>query len=120
MHPVVVEHLRKIIDFGSLVFPWNYNRKILWEEFRKIQESAGVTLPCPEKHVHTPACRTYGFHDLRRAFATVNAPTLSADALQSLMRHKAYSTTQKYINLAKQLDQAVETLHVPEVLKRSG
>jgi integrase len=58
-----------------------------------------------------------GFHDLRRAFATMNAPALSADALQKLMRHKSYTTTQRYINLAGQLQTAVGALHVPAVLK---
>ncbi len=42
---------------------------------------------------------------------------MTADALQSLMRHKSYSTTQRYINLANQVNRAVEGLHVPEVLR---
>jgi hypothetical protein len=46
-----------------------------------------------------------------------NAETLSADALQSLMRHKSYQTTQRYINMANQLDRSVAGLHVPDVLK---
>ena len=62
----------------------------------------------------------YGFHDLRRAFAPQNAPRLTADALQKLMRHKSYLTTQRYINMASQLDEAVEALHVPDVLKATG
>ncbi|HUT12959.1 MAG TPA: tyrosine-type recombinase/integrase [Thermoguttaceae bacterium] len=70
LHPVVVEHLRKLAD-GSidcpLVFYWPHPERALWGEFRTIQESAGVHLPCHEKHVHTPACHVYGFHDLRRA-----------------------------------------------------
>lgn len=32
------------------------------------------------------------------------------------MRHKSY-TTQKYVNMARQMDAAVTALHVPEVLK---
>ena len=66
---------------------------------------------------HTRFCFVYGFHDLRRAFATMNADRLTPDALQALMRHKSYQTTQVYINLARQLDAAVENLHVPEVLQ---
>jgi integrase len=58
--------------------------------------------------------------NLRRSFATQNAPRLTADALQKLMRHKSYATTQKYINMASQLDEAVATLHVPDVLKAVG
>jgi integrase len=59
----------------------------------------------------------YGFHDLRRAFATMNADKLTPDALQALMRHKSYQTTQVYINMTRQMDQAVAALHVPEVLR---
>ena len=33
------------------------------------------------------------------------------------MRHKSYQTTQRYINMARQIDGAVENLHVPDVLK---
>jgi hypothetical protein len=36
------------------------------------------------------------------------------------MRHKSYLTTQRYINMASQLDDAVESLHVPEVLKAAS
>lgn len=57
---------------------------------------------------------------MRRAFATANAPRLWADALQALMRHKSYQTTQRYINMARQLDEAVGCLEVPDVLKRKA
>ena len=55
----------------------------------------------------------YGFHDLRRAFATMNADKLSADTLQALMQHKDYQTTQRYINMARQLTPAIHNLFVP-------
>jgi integrase len=54
---------------------------------------------------------------MRRAFATINAPKLTADALQALMRHKSYQTTQRYINMARQLDEAIKVLDVPKVLQ---
>ena len=72
---------------------------------------------CQDNHEHIRHCHVYGFHDLRRAFAMMNADKLSADALQALMRHKSYATTQKYINMTRQMDAAVAGLHVPEVLK---
>jgi integrase len=59
----------------------------------------------------------YGFHDLRRAFATMNADKLTADALQALLRHKSCAMTQVYMNMARQMDEAVAALHVPDVLK---
>jgi hypothetical protein len=40
------------------------------------------------------------------------------DALQALMRHKSYTTTQVYINMARQMDAAVAGLHVPDVLRQ--
>ena len=61
----------------------------------------------------------YGFHDLRRAFATVQHETVSQDELQALMRHKSYATTKGYIKFAREtkLRRAVNVLHVPDVLK---
>ena len=52
--------------------------------------------------------------------STLNAERLSADAPQALMRHKSYTTTQRYINLAQQVNRAVDKLHVPEVLRRKA
>jgi integrase len=117
LHPVVVQHLKKLAGFTPTVFPWYRNMRGLMEAFAKIQEAAGVHLPCHGDHKHSRYCHVYGFHDLRRAFATMNADRLTADALQALMRHKSYQTTQRYINMARQLDSAVESLHVPEILK---
>ena len=117
---VVIEHLRGIASFDVLVFPWPHADSTLWSQFHRIQREAGIHRPCRGKHEHTPSCHVYGFHDLRRAFATMNAPTLSADALQSLMRHKSYVTTQKYINMAGQLNRAVDNLYVPDVLKNKA
>lgn len=117
LHDVVVEHLKRLAGFDPLVFRWNHNIRTIYTEFARIQEAAQVKLPCSKKHEHTRSCYVYGFHDLRRAFATMNADRLTADALQALMRHKTYTTTQRYINMARQMDQAVASLHVPEVLR---
>jgi integrase len=117
LHPVILVHLAALGGFTPTVFPWNHNRRTLDSEFHRIQRAAGIHLPCPDRHEHTDACHAYGFHGLRRAFATLNADRLSADALQKLMRHKSYATTQGYINMARQMDEAVNSLAVPEVLK---
>ena len=117
LHPVVIEHLRKVVDFGQMVFFWPNHERTLWDDFAAIQKAAGIHLPCHEKHEHTGACHRYGFHDLQRAFATSNAEQLTADALQTLMRHKSYLTTQKYINMSKQVDKAIDQLFVPDILK---
>ena len=102
----------------TLLFPASTNcRKRHDSEFERIHRTAGVHLSCNEDHEHTDSCHCYGYHDLRRAFATVNAETWSADSLQALMRHKSYTTTQRYINMAHQLNRSAEGLHVPEVLR---
>ncbi|BBO32111.1 tyrosine-type recombinase/integrase [Lacipirellula parvula] len=118
LHPVVVEHLRTIASFEPTVFPWYYNRRSLWSEFLRIQEAAGINLPCLGDHVHTPSCYVYGFHDLRRAFATANAATLAADELQRLMRHRCFATTQKYVSMAARVNAAVDKLVVPARLQK--
>jgi integrase len=111
LHPVVVEHLRGLADFDPAVFPWPYRRGTVFAEFGRIQEAAGVR-PAGRK-------RRYGFHDLRRAFATMNADRLTPDALQALMQHQAYQTTQKYINMARQLTTAVQGLFVPDLPRQA-
>ena len=98
------------------MFAMDTNDRFNWAEFSRIQELAGIHLICDGDHDHTDACHTYGFHDLRRAFATMNAERLTADALQSLMRHKDYTTTQRYIDVAHQLTRSVDDLYVPECL----
>lgn len=108
IHPLVVEHIRKIRGFYPAVFPWLKNERELWNVFHKIQEAAGISEPY------------YGFHDLRRTFATMNAESMTADALQKLMQHKSYTTTQRYINLAHQVKSAVANLHVPDVLRKAN
>lgn len=107
LHPVVVDHLKKLSSSNALFFPWNHNRRQLFVKFDAIQRKAGVQ---PEW-----GRERYGFHDLRRAFATMNAERLTADALQALMQHKDYQTTQRYINMARQLKPAAHNLFVPDV-----
>jgi integrase len=69
-----------------------------------------------EDQEHTDACHLHGFHDFRRAVATMNAAALSMKELQKLMRHKSPLTTQRYINEADQLQTAVAKLHVLRLL----
>ena len=115
LHPVVVEHLRRLPGFDPAVFPWKDNRRALQEQFAMIQEAAGIKLPCRGNHEHTRYCYLYGFHDLRRVFASMNAEKLTPDKLQLLMRHKSYQTTQRYINMFRQVDAAVDSLYVPDL-----
>lgn len=119
LHGVVIEHIRTIIGCGDQVFPWCHDPRTLWVEFTRIQTAAGIHLLCRERHDHTPSCHVYGFHDFRRAFATVNAPRLKPEVLQRLMRHKSYQTTQKfYINPTNQMEDAVSNMPIPGALRQ--
>ncbi|HEV8066220.1 MAG TPA: tyrosine-type recombinase/integrase [Planctomycetaceae bacterium] len=125
LHDVVVEHLKRM-EGGRLasgpsprVFGWDANRRALWTDFAKIQEAAkladGTPLPKEGK-----AARWYGFHDLRRGFATLNAGEMDLFQLQALMQHKSLATTQLYVNMANRLAGAVKGLYVPDVARKAA
>jgi integrase len=106
LHPIVIEHMKAIPSFDARMFPWDHGRRMLFTEFARIQTVAQIK----------PARKNrYGFHDLRRSFATMNADRLTPDALQTLMQHRDYQTTQRYINIARQLKPAAHDLFVPPV-----
>ncbi len=109
LHPLAVEHMRELIDFSPLVFPWVRNRRRVFEEFERLQRLASLT--AKGKH-------HYSFHDLRRGFATMNADRMTADALQGLMQHRSYETTKRYVAMARQLKPAVANLYTPELPRR--
>jgi integrase len=51
----------------------------------------------------------------------MNADRLTGDALQAMMRHKSYTTTQRYIAAARQLDQSAEAPYIPDLeLKKAA
>lgn len=106
LHPVVIEHLRRITEFTPLVFDWPHHGRKLWADFARLKEAAEVEFPG-------------AFHRLRFGFANANVDSLDADLLQELMRHRDPQTTRKYINVAQRMRRAgtAERLHVPDVLK---
>ena len=118
LHPLVVEHLRELRGFSERVFHLDRDRRLLWDEFDRIQLAAGIRLDCPRDHQHTPACHSYGFHDLRRAFATLNQARLSPQELQRLMRHQDFQTTQRYLAMARDITQAAAAIFVPDLPER--
>ena len=107
------------LDFDTRVFPWDNDRKGVDNEFHRLRREAGIHLLCHENHEHTDACYGYGFHDLRRVFASMSAGSLSTDALRALMRHKGRQATMKCANLNPEMDEAIQSLAVPEV-SRNG
>ena len=125
--PIASEHVKRVIGFGPLVFTWPHDRRTLDIEFHRIQKSAVdddgnelVRLPCPDadKHECTDACHYYGFHSIRRGYATLNADSMPAPVLQRKMRHKSFTTTLRYIGLADKMKAATEAVHVPEFLQK--
>jgi len=63
-------------------------------------------------------CHLYGFHALRRAYATLNADTMPSAVLQKKMRHRSFTTTLRYIGLADEMKQSAANVYVPEFLQR--
>ncbi|MCH8922431.1 MAG: site-specific integrase [Planctomycetes bacterium] len=119
---VALDHVLGVVGFGPMVFPWPHNLRTLWVQFSRIQEAAGINLPCrdPNEHECTDACHLYGFHSLRRGYATMNADTMPAPVLQKKMRHKSFTTTLRYIGLADKMKKAADKVYVPEFLKAAG
>lgn len=105
--------------FKARPLQWNKSRRMLYVPFARLQNLAGISLSCEEDHEHTDACYLYGFHDLRRAFATYNAGSLSPAQLQRLMKHSAFVTTQGYINYAEVMNDRPDVF-VPDVLKKKA
>ena len=119
LHPLAVEHLRPLAaSFDSRVFPWDHDNRTLWSEFARIQEAARLVddSPMPKGGKNGG---WYGFHDLRRGFATANAASMNLFELQGLMQHKSLETTKGYVSMAGQLNKAVQRLFVP-TLPRVG
>lgn len=117
-----LELVKSVVGFGPFVFQWPHGRKDLWEEFHRIQAAAEIKLPCRDegKHKCTDSCHFYGFHALRRGYATLNVDRMSAPELQKKMRHKSFTTTLRYIGLADKMKSASEKVYVPEFLKAQG
>jgi integrase len=107
VHPLVIEHLKRLRSFEREVFSWDHGRRALFADLAKLQDGIDAR-PIGGKPRYT-------FHDFRRGFATLNAANLTPDALQALMQHRDYQTTQRYINMARQLESSVDVLHVPAI-----
>jgi len=114
LHPIAVSHLKRLAgSFDERVFPWNKQYRKLWPIFAEIQ--GGTTLADGSKLKQCGKNGWYGFHDFRRAFATLNAQQMDLFELQGLMQHKSLETTRRYVNMATQLNETVKNLFVPSV-----
>lgn len=117
--PEALAHVKGVVGFEPLLFAWPHDRRELWGEFHRIQTAAGIHLACPDegRHTCTDSCHLYGFHALRRGYATLNVERMPASTLQRKMRHKSFQTTLRYIGLADKMKAASEAVYVPEFLK---
>jgi integrase len=115
----VIDAIKSVVGFGPLVFEWPHDERTLWVQFQRIQAAAGIKLVCPDadRHECTEACGFYGFHALRRGYATLNVERMSAPELQRKMRHKSFTTTLRYIGLADKMKAAADKVYIPEFLK---
>jgi len=123
LHPIVVEHLRRLAgSFDARVFPWNQHYRKLWPHFAAIQANTKIPGDKPNETKPLPQCGKngwYGFHDIRRAFATFNAAQMDLFQLQALMQHKSLETTKSYVNMSNRLTDQVKALYVPPILQRA-
>ena len=115
---VTVEHLRSIASFEPLVFHWPHDRRTLLTDFHRLQRAVGVHLTCPgaDEHKCTTSCHCYGFHALRRGYATYNVD-MGLPVLQRKMRHRSAATTQRYIELREKVNAAADDVFVPGFLR---
>lgn len=120
--PAALEHVKTVVGFAPMVFEWPHDYRTLWLEFHDLQRAAGIHLPCrdADRHECTDTCHVYGFHALRRGYATLNADTMPAAVLQRKMRHRSFTTTLRYIGLSDKMKAAAEKVYVPDFLTKAG
>ena len=101
----VIRELSNMKSFHPEMFPWPHGDRLIYEEWHRIQAAAGIELNCTDTEPHecNSECVHYGFHDLRRTFATHVGADLGRDELKTVMRHKSGQTTDSYINLRERL-----------------
>jgi integrase len=120
--PATLILVKAVLGFGAAVFDWPHDKRTLWEEFHELQRAAGIKLECRDagEHECTDTCHVYGFHALRRGYATLNADTMPAAVLQRKMRHKSFTTTLRYIGLADKMKATAEKVYVPDFIAKAG
>jgi integrase len=109
-------YLRALGQSKGLIFPWTpHERRTLDVQFHKLQEAAGIHLPCPRegKHVCYPTCHTYGWHALRYAHGTYNYGRVTDLELMSQMGHSTRVMMDRYARMARRNAGTMYNLYVP-------
>lgn len=109
LHPVILDHLKPIVDFEPAVFDWPHHERTLWADFAALKKAAGVEI-------------NGAFHRFKFGFANANVGRLDADVLQTLMLHQDSKTTRHDINTAERMrrQRTADTIHVPDVLAKKA
>ena len=94
-----------------MLFPWKWSLRKLHDEFYLIQDQAGIKRRDGQR---------YGFHDLRRGFATMNADRMTAEALQRIMATRATRLRRDTSIPADSIRPASENIFVPQLPVRKG
>ena len=121
MLPVVSQHLRRIWGHPhDRVFPFAANDHELYQQWRAIQQAAGIVVPRPAGSDRLPY---FGFHELRKSCLTEFAG-ISEIAAQQMGAHSKLATTMRhYISATRQqgkLRQAAEQIQQPEAFLKFG
>lgn len=113
LHLIAVAHLRKLSDYGPLVFPFQRfwagrNRDLkmsaLHREWKRIQNAAGLEV-------------RYRFHDFRGTALTRLACVMAPAQFHVFSRHSDFATTDKhYLGRGAMLTDVLSRVAVPELL----
>lgn len=114
LHPIVVQHLRRLSDFGEYVLPFERdylgrNRplslQILYGEWKRLQKVAGIEEP-------------YTFHNMRDTCLSRFAGSMTQSQLVLFSRHADFETTSKhYLHSPTVLADSIEKIPVPDFLR---
>jgi integrase len=117
LHPDLVEHLKRLRGFTPEMFPWTLDHSALWRHFDKIQEHAGIRLPCRLEYEHecTLSCHTYTPHDLKRTCCTMNAARLSPHEFLALTQHTDPKMHRYYVDLNQQIQRTASKQWTPNL-----
>jgi integrase len=109
LHPMVVEHLRRIQRAAEQpVFPWPYDRTHFNTVFHRLQYDAGI-----------PLAGHFGLHSIRKTFAT-NLCMTDAVAAQLALGHAGLRVTlEHYVNDDVIVSRAINALPQPAAFTRT-
>ncbi|NQT15957.1 MAG: tyrosine-type recombinase/integrase [Planctomycetes bacterium] len=107
LHAVAIRHVLRIRVDEDLVFPWPFSRKTWYRHWQRLQAADDVDPPIR-------------LHDLKRAAVTTAAAMATPHTVQRFADHSQISTSQWYVNPAKELRELVDAFPIPDCFRRDG